>query len=94
MSDAKESCFRTGYILGPRSDWFWFLGLPFIAVAVALGVREWLRLLRQSMFGKLLKAQGLGLGSSGNHVRPLFRVRSSVAFNFCVQFYTVFIACR
>jgi hypothetical protein len=42
MSDVKESCFRTGYILGPRSDWFWFLGLPFIAVAVALGVREWL----------------------------------------------------
>jgi hypothetical protein len=34
--------FRTGYILGRRGDLFWFLGLPFIGVAVALASREWL----------------------------------------------------
>ena len=34
--------FKTGYILSPRADLVWFLGLPFFAVAVALGFQAWL----------------------------------------------------
>ena len=34
--------FRTGYILNPRADSVWFLGLPFFAVALALGFQAWL----------------------------------------------------
>lgn len=34
--------FRTGYILNPRADSIWFLGLPFFAVALALGFQAWL----------------------------------------------------
>lgn len=34
--------FRTGWILNPRADAVWFLGLPFVAVAVALGCQAWL----------------------------------------------------
>ena len=37
-----ESPFRTGYILNPRLDLVWFLGLPFLAVAIALGFQMWL----------------------------------------------------
>ena len=33
---------RTGYILGRRVDLFWFLALPFLAVAVALAMQHWL----------------------------------------------------
>lgn len=34
--------FRNGYILGPRADWLWFLGFPFIGVAAALACHRWL----------------------------------------------------
>jgi hypothetical protein len=34
--------FRTGYILGGRADLFWFLGLPFIGIALALVSQQWL----------------------------------------------------
>jgi hypothetical protein len=34
--------FKTGYILNRRADLVWFLGLPFVAVAVALGFQAWL----------------------------------------------------
>ena len=34
--------FKTGYILSPRSDAVWFLGLPFAAVLIALGFQAWL----------------------------------------------------
>lgn len=34
--------FRAGYILTPRQDLFWFLSLPFLAVAAALASQQWL----------------------------------------------------
>ncbi len=34
--------FKTGYIVSPRGDMLWFLGLPFIAVLIALGFQTWL----------------------------------------------------
>lgn len=34
--------FKTGYILSPKADSVWFLGLPFAAVALALGFQAWL----------------------------------------------------
>ena len=34
--------FKTGYILNPKHDLVWFLGLPFFAVALALGFQAWL----------------------------------------------------
>lgn len=34
--------FRTGFILTPRQDLFWFLSLPFLAVAAALASQQWL----------------------------------------------------
>lgn len=34
--------FKTGYILSRRADLIWFLGLPFLAVAIALGFQAWL----------------------------------------------------
>jgi len=34
--------FRSGYILDARADWFWFLGFPFLAIAIALGCHEYL----------------------------------------------------
>ena len=34
--------FRTGYILSAKADSVWFLGLPFAAVAMALGFQAWL----------------------------------------------------
>ena len=34
--------FKTGYILNPKADAVWFLGLPFFAVALALGFQAWL----------------------------------------------------
>jgi hypothetical protein len=34
--------FQSGYILNPRDDSIWFLGLPFVAVAFALAAGHWL----------------------------------------------------
>ncbi len=34
--------FRTGFILTPRQDLFWFLSLPFLAVAAAMASQQWL----------------------------------------------------
>ena len=34
--------FKTGYILSKRADLVWFLGLPFVAVALSLGFQAWL----------------------------------------------------
>jgi hypothetical protein len=36
------SAFRTGYIVNPRADLVWFVGLPFAAVLFALGSQAWL----------------------------------------------------
>lgn len=38
----REVMFKTGYILNRRADSIWFLGLPFAAVALALGFQAWL----------------------------------------------------
>ena len=37
-----RNAFQTGFILNPRADLIWFLGLPFVAVIVALGFQRWL----------------------------------------------------
>ncbi len=34
--------FKTGYILTPRNDLIWFLGLPFLAIAAAFAAHTWL----------------------------------------------------
>ncbi|MDG2129814.1 MAG: hypothetical protein P8K08_17570 [Fuerstiella sp.] len=34
--------FRTGYILTPKADLFWFLALPFLATGAALASQQWL----------------------------------------------------
>ncbi|HZL91652.1 MAG TPA: hypothetical protein VFB96_24995 [Pirellulaceae bacterium] len=34
--------FRLGYIINPRADLLWFLGFPFLGVAVALACHQWL----------------------------------------------------
>src|SRR5215210_804931 len=33
---------RIGYILNPRADLLWFLGFPFLCIAVALASYHWL----------------------------------------------------
>jgi hypothetical protein len=33
---------RFGYILSCRADWLWFLGFPFLAVAIAMACHRWL----------------------------------------------------
>lgn len=33
---------KTGYILNPRADFVWFLGLPYLAILFALGCQRWL----------------------------------------------------
>ena len=43
--------FQTGYILSPRSDMVWFLGLPFAAVAIALASQQWLTAAGAAAFG-------------------------------------------
>jgi len=37
-----KNTFHTGFILNPRADLIWFIGLPFLAIAVALGFQRWL----------------------------------------------------
>jgi hypothetical protein len=34
--------FRTGYVIDQRADWVWFVGLPFVAVAIGLASQRWL----------------------------------------------------
>ncbi len=34
--------FRSGYVIGRRADWVWFIALPFIAVAIGLASQRWL----------------------------------------------------
>ena len=34
--------FQTGYIINPRQDYIWFIGLPLVALAAALGSQNWL----------------------------------------------------
>lgn len=34
--------FQTGFIIGRRADLFWFLGLPFTAIAIAMACQQWL----------------------------------------------------
>lgn len=38
----QSSLFRMGYIIDPRWDLAWFIGLPFLALAVALMSQAWL----------------------------------------------------
>ena len=42
IDSSLQLTFKTGYILSPRSDVVWFLGLPFAAVLIALGFQAWL----------------------------------------------------
>ncbi|MCA9510441.1 MAG: hypothetical protein KC560_07020 [Myxococcales bacterium] len=42
LQTGLQDVFRTGYILGPRADAIWFLGLPFLAIAAALAADSWL----------------------------------------------------
>ena len=34
--------FSRGYILGPRADWIWFLGLPYLSIVAALACHQYL----------------------------------------------------
>ena len=34
--------FQTGYIINPRQDYIWFIGLPLVALAAAIGSQNWL----------------------------------------------------
>ncbi len=43
--------FRTGYILTPRLDLFWFLCLPFLATGIALASQQWLNGVALVTFG-------------------------------------------
>jgi hypothetical protein len=43
--------FRRGYILGPRADWIWFLGLPFLSIAFALACHHWLPVMAMASVG-------------------------------------------
>lgn len=42
---------RMGYIISPKSDLVWFLGLPFVAIAVALICHQWLPLMALASIG-------------------------------------------
>lgn len=42
MGASHSSLWRTGYIVGPRSDGVWFLGLPFFALAFAMAGHLWM----------------------------------------------------
>ena len=42
---------RSEYIVGPRSDLLWFLGLPFAAVLVAMACQRWLPLMALASVG-------------------------------------------
>jgi hypothetical protein len=37
-----QNMLRCGYILGSRADWLWFLGFPYLAIAIALSCYHWL----------------------------------------------------
>lgn len=39
---SAPAVFQPGYILNPRADAVWFIGLPFVAVAFAFGAQAWL----------------------------------------------------
>lgn len=39
---AAAAIFRQGYIIGPVADGVWFLGLPFVAIAIGLASQQWL----------------------------------------------------
>jgi hypothetical protein len=41
-AERATSPFRAGYIVSPRADLVWFVGLPFAAVLFALGSQAWL----------------------------------------------------
>lgn len=43
--------FSRGYILGPRADWIWFLGLPYVAVVIALACHWWLPVMALASVG-------------------------------------------
>lgn len=42
---------RSGYILGSRADWVWFLGLPYLAIAIALSCHQWLPVMAVASIG-------------------------------------------
>ena len=42
LGAGQASLFQIGYILNRRGDWIWFLGLPLVALATALGSQRWL----------------------------------------------------
>jgi hypothetical protein len=48
---AGRNMVRCGYILNRRSDWIWFLGLPFLAIAVALACHRWLPVMALASVG-------------------------------------------
>jgi hypothetical protein len=48
---AGEGVLRPGYIIDPRADLIWFLGLPFLAIAAALVCHRWLPLMALASIG-------------------------------------------
>ena len=42
---------RTGYIIDPKADFVWFVGLPFLAIAMALICHRWLPLMALASIG-------------------------------------------
>ncbi len=43
--------FSRGYILGPRADWVWFLGLPYLSIAFAMACHHWLPVMAMASVG-------------------------------------------
>jgi hypothetical protein len=43
--------FSRGYILGPRADWVWFLGLPYLSIAFAMACHYWLPVMAMASVG-------------------------------------------
>lgn len=48
---AAGDILRTGYIISPKADLVWFLGLPFVAIVVALICHQWLPLMALASIG-------------------------------------------
>jgi len=42
---------RVAYILNRRDDWIWFIGLPFVAIAIAFASQQWLSVVAVASFG-------------------------------------------
>lgn len=48
---AGRMLFRSKYIISPRTDWIWFLGFPFVALAIALACHRSLPMMALASVG-------------------------------------------